>query len=164
MQDSDKIRKSFMFHPFYIHGSIKYGPPERAKCAGKNFPPRTSCTLPRIDWQHSMLLHFAIRGQYFDMYTWVSSQFFEVHLMNLIEMYNIIMTSFNKIKFNYLIQVWQDVMKIMRNVKNVNVEKILWWRHHLSIPPPPYVTISNHFRVTPSPLPRWRPFWTNPYW
>ena len=52
-----------------------------------------------------MLLHFAIRGQYFDMYTWVSSQFFEVHLMNLIEMYNIIMTSFNKIKFKYLIQV-----------------------------------------------------------
>ena len=49
----------------------------------------------------------------------------EVHLMNLIEMYNIIMTSFNKIKFKYLIQVWEDVMKIIRNVKNVNVKKIL---------------------------------------
>ena len=40
-------------------------------------------------------------------------------------MYNIRMTSFNKIKFKYLIQVWEDVMKIIRNVKNVNVEKIL---------------------------------------
>ena len=49
----------------------------------------------------------------------------EVHLMNLIEMYNTIMISFNKIKFKYLIQVWEDVMKIIRNVKNVNVEKIL---------------------------------------
>ena len=29
----------------------------------------------------------------------------EVHLMNLIEMYDIIMTSFNKIKSEYLIQV-----------------------------------------------------------
>ena len=29
----------------------------------------------------------------------------EVHLMNLIEMYDIIMTSFNKIKFKYLNQV-----------------------------------------------------------
>ena len=67
----------------------------------------------------------------------------EVHLMNLIEMYNI-MTSFNKIKFKYLIQVWEDVMKIIRNVKNVDVEKILWWRHHLNIPPPPYVAISHH--------------------
>ena len=35
-------------------------------------------------------------------------------LMNLIEMY-IIMTSFNKIKFKYLIQVWEDVMKIENN-------------------------------------------------
>ena len=34
-------------------------------------------------------------------------------------------TSFNKIKFKYLIQVCGDVMKIIRNVKNVNVEKIL---------------------------------------
>ena len=59
----------------------------------------------------------------------------EVHLLNLIEMYNIIMTSFNKIKFKYLIQVWEDAMKIIRNVKNVNVEKILWWRQHLNIPP-----------------------------
>ena len=49
----------------------------------------------------------------------------ELHLMNLIEMYNIVMTSFNKIKFKYLIQVWEDVMKIIRNVKNVNVKKIL---------------------------------------
>ena len=47
----------------------------------------------------------------------------ELHLMNLIEMYNIVMTSFNKIKFKYLIQVWEDVMKIIRNVKNV--KKIL---------------------------------------
>ena len=46
--------------------------------------------------------------------------------MNLIEMYNIIMSSFNEIKFKYLIQVSQDVMKIIRNVKNVNAEKILW--------------------------------------
>ena len=45
--------------------------------------------------------------------------------MNLIEMYNITMTSFNKINFKYLIQVCEDVMKIMRNVKNVNVKKIL---------------------------------------
>ena len=52
----------------------------------------------------------------------------ELHLMNLIEMYNIIMTLINKIKFKYLIQVWEDVMKIMRNVKNVNIKKILWWR------------------------------------
>ena len=29
-------------------------------------------------------------------------------------------------------------------------------------PPPPYVTISHHFRVPPSPLPRWRPFWATP--
>ena len=49
----------------------------------------------------------------------------EVHLLNLIEMHNIIMTSFNKIKFKYLIK-FEDVMKIIRNVKNVNVEKILW--------------------------------------
>ena len=42
-------------------------------------------------------------------------------------------------------------MKIIRNVKNVDVEKILWWRHHLNIPPPPYVTISHSFRVPPSP-------------
>ena len=49
----------------------------------------------------------------------------EVHSMNLIEMYNITMTSFNKINFKYLIQVCEDVMKIMRNVKNVNVKKIL---------------------------------------
>ena len=47
----------------------------------------------------------------------------ELHLMNLIEMYNIIMTLINKIKFKYLIQVWEDVMKIMRNVKNVNMKK-----------------------------------------
>ena len=40
-------------------------------------------------------------------------------------MYNIRMTSFNEIKLKYLIQVWEDVMKIIRNVKNVNVEKIL---------------------------------------
>ena len=49
----------------------------------------------------------------------------EAHLINWIEMYNIITTSFNKIKFKYLIQVWEDVMKIIRNVKNVNVKKIL---------------------------------------
>ena len=72
----------------------------------------------------------------------------QVHLMNLIEMYNIVMTSFEKMKFEYLIQVWMDVMKIIRNVKNINVEKILWWRHHLNIPPlAPYVTISHHFRI-----------------
>ena len=29
----------------------------------------------------------------------------QVHLMNLIEMYNIVMTSFEKMKFEYLIQV-----------------------------------------------------------
>ena len=57
----------------------------------------------------------------------------------------------DKIKSKYLIQVWEDVMKIIRNVKNVDVEKILWWRHHLNIPPPPYVTISHSFRVPPSP-------------
>ena len=45
-------------------------------------------------------------------------------------MYNIIMTSLNKIKLKYLIQVWQDVMKIIKNVKNVNAEKVLWWCHH----------------------------------
>ena len=39
----------------------------------------------------------------------------EVHLMNLIEMYNIIMTSFNKRKFKYLTQAWEDVMKIENN-------------------------------------------------
>ena len=61
----------------------------------------------------------------------------EVHLMNLIEMYNIIMTSFNKIKFKYLIQVWEDVMKTVRNVKNINVKKILWWRHLWTYPLPP---------------------------
>ena len=44
------------------------------------------------------------------------------------------MTSFNKIKFKYLIQVWENVMKIIRNAKNVNVEKIRWWRHYLNIP------------------------------
>ena len=49
----------------------------------------------------------------------------ELHLMNLIEIYNIIMTLINKIKFKYLIQVREDVMKIMRNVKNVNIKKIL---------------------------------------
>ena len=77
----------------------------------------------------------------------------EVHLMNLIEMYDIIMTSFNKIKFKYLNQVWEDVMKIIRNVKNVHVEKTLWWRHHLTSPPPPYVTINHHFRVPPHSSP-----------
>ena len=41
----------------------------------------------------------------------------EVHLMNLIEMYNIIMTSFNKRKFKYLTQAWEDVMKIENNKK-----------------------------------------------
>ena len=41
----------------------------------------------------------------------------EVHLMNLIGMYNIIMISFHKIKFKYLIQVWEDVMKIENNKK-----------------------------------------------
>ena len=30
-------------------------------------------------------------------------------------------------------------------------------------PPPPYVTISHHFREPPSPLPWWRTFWTTPY-
>ena len=35
---------------------------------------------------------------------------------------------------SYLIQVCEDVMEIIRNVKNVNAEKILWWRHHLNIP------------------------------
>ena len=79
----------------------------------------------------------------------------QVHLMNLIEMYNIVMTSFEKMKFEYLIQVWMDVMKIIRNVKNINVEKILWWRHHLDIPPPsppmsPLVTILGY--PSPSPL------------
>ena len=73
-----------------------------------------------------------------------------------------ITTSFNKIKFKYLIQVWEDVMKIIRNVKNVNVEKLLWWRHHLKYPPSPMspsVTILGY--PSPSPL-RWRPFWTTP--
>ena len=84
----------------------------------------------------------------------------EVHLLNLIEMYNIIMTSFNKLKFKYLIQVWEDAIKIIKNMKNVNVEKILWWRHHLNIPPPPYVTISHHFRVPNSPGDDL--FWTTP--
>ena len=28
--------------------------------------------------------------------------------------------------------------------------------------PPPYVTISHHFRVPPPSLPRWRPSWTTP--
>ena len=32
-------------------------------------------------------------------------------------MYNIIMTSFNKVKFRYLIQVLEDVMKIENNEK-----------------------------------------------
>ena len=41
----------------------------------------------------------------------------EAHLINWIEMYNIITTSFNKIKFKYLIQVWEDVMKIENNKK-----------------------------------------------
>ena len=50
----------------------------------------------------------------------------EVHLINLIEMYNIIMTSFNKIKFKHLIQVRENANKITRDVKNANVEKILW--------------------------------------
>ena len=89
----------------------------------------------------------------------------EVHLINLIEMYSIIMTSFNKIKFKYLIPVWEDVMKIIRNMNKCYVEKILWWRHHLNIPPSPYFTISisHHFRVPPSPpLLQWRPFFEGP--
>ena len=48
----------------------------------------------------------------------------EVHLTNLIETYSIVMTSFSKTKFKYLIQGWEDVMKIIRNIKNVNVEKM----------------------------------------
>ena len=46
-------------------------------------------------------------------------------------------------------------MKIIRNVENGDVT--IW-----AYPPPPYVTISHHFRVPPSPLPRWCPFWTTP--
>ena len=61
-------------------------------------------------------------------------------------MYNI-MTPFNKIKLKYLIQVWDDVMKVIRNVKNVNAEKILWWNIV------PYVTLSHHFREPPPPPP-----------
>ena len=71
----------------------------------------------------------------------------EVHLISLIEMYNIIMTSFNKIKFKHLIQVWENANKITRDVKNANVEKILWWRHYFNKPSLPYVTISHDFRV-----------------
>ena len=73
--------------------------------------------------------------------------------MNLMEMCNIIKTLFNKTKFKYLIQVWEDVMKIVRNVKNVNVKKILWWRHHLKIPTPlmsPLVT-NLGYPLPPSP-------------
>ena len=66
-------------------------------------------------------------------------------------MYDIIMISFNKIKFRYLIQLWEDVTKIIRNVKNANVEKMLWWRDHLNILPPPYVTISHHSKISSSP-------------
>ena len=78
----------------------------------------------------------------------------EVHLMNSIKMYNIIMTSFNKIKFTYLIQVWEDVMKMIRNVKNDNVEKycgeVTIWTYPL-LPMSPLVTILGY---SPPPSPR----------
>ena len=48
----------------------------------------------------------------------------EVHLMNLIEIYNIIMTSFNKIQvFNSSFRGCDENNK---NCENVNIEKILW--------------------------------------
>ena len=87
----------------------------------------------------------------------------EVHLMNLIEMHNIIMTSFNKIKFKYLIQVWEDVTKIIGNVKNVDVEKLPWWRHHLNIPPPHYATIVTLLGY-PHPPPPVTSFLNDHYW
>ena len=78
-----------------------------------------------------------------------------VHLMNLIGMYNIIMTSFNKIKLEYLIQVWEDVMKIENNKKCGKMLMLKKYCGDFTIwtYPPPYVIISHHFRVPLPPSP-----------
>ena len=50
-------------------------------------------------------------------------------------------------------------MKMIRNVKNVNVDiycgDVTIWTY----PPPPHVTISHHFRLSTSPLPQGFPQW-----
>ena len=72
-------------------------------------------------------------------------------------MYNIIMTSFNKVKFRYLIQVLEDVMKIENNEK---CEKCKCWKnivvtspfkHNLLLPMSPLVTILR-YPLVPSPV------------